>query len=199
MSLLTGISNKIQFLISKQISDPQADAYAKQQEAQAKQDAETRKREKKANQDRLREQEKQDEKNKADAELKRRSEFSMRQLFRDTAGQILGYTMSLILLVIVLYGGHIAANEAIGYRAPFRILSFIFGSLGFFYYIPRLLYKIHWKREVVPMYTFLPISVYQPTGFFEKIIFGPFSYEEDQYALDARAIVEELYKSSFKK
>jgi hypothetical protein len=199
MSVLTGLSNKIQFLLSKQISDPEADAYARQQAIQARQDAERREREQEANQRKLKEKQKRDEKQEADAELKRRSEFSMRDLFRDTAGQILSYVSILILVVFILYGGHIAANEAIGYRPPFRILSFVFGSLGFFYYIPRLLYKIHWKRETVPMYTFLPISVYHPTGFFEKIIFGPFSYEEDQYAIDARVTVEELYKNSYKK
>jgi hypothetical protein len=199
MSLLTGLSNKIQYLVSKQVSDPEANAYARQQAIQARQDAERRQREQEEDEKKLIEKQKQDEKQEADAELRRRSEFSMRGLVRDTAGQILSYVSSLILVVFILYGGHIAANEAIGYRVPFRILSFVYGSLGFFYYIPRLLYKIHWKREVVPMYTFLPISVYHPTGFFEKIIFGPFSYEEDQYAIDARAIVEELYKNSFKK
>ena len=39
MSLLTQISNKVQYSVSQAVSDPEADAYAKQQAQQAQQDA----------------------------------------------------------------------------------------------------------------------------------------------------------------
>ena len=42
---LTLAYNKVQYMVAKNLSDPEADNYAKQQAAQAKQDAEAKKRE----------------------------------------------------------------------------------------------------------------------------------------------------------
>ena len=75
-NLLTRTYNKIQYEISKKVSDPEADNYAKQQQAQAKQDKTAA--ERKAKLDKEKDEKKQEDaekKKEADA-LAKRSRFS---------------------------------------------------------------------------------------------------------------------------
>jgi hypothetical protein len=199
MSILTQISKKVNYDISKALNDPEAEAYAKQQEIQAKQDAEAKER-------KLKEEERikkdLDMKAKSDAKAKslaERSTFSIKRAMRNTASGILTGFMSLILICFILYGGHLAANDAIGYNNPFRILSFIYGCIFFFIEIPKSFIRKYWYKLEIPYYTYLPLSTYQPTGDLETIFLGGFCYREDEASNAARSVVGGLYKTAFDK
>lgn len=199
MSLLTKIGNKIQYSISELVSDPKADAFARQQAIQAQQDAEA-----KARRDAAFVKASAEEKAriKADEDAKALSERSQFKPVRATsnvaAGIIKGF-MSLILTLVILYGGHLAANEAIGYKVPFRILSFLYGCIFFFIEIPKMLIRRYWYQIKPPYYTYLPISTYQPNGDLEVLFLGAFCYQENEASQMARATVETLYKTAFEK
>jgi len=199
MSLLTSISNKVQYMVAQNVSDPDADAYAKQQADQAAAAAAT-----KAQQDEAAKQAAIDlaDKQKKDADaaaLAARSNFNSSELIGQTARSILSGLGGLVLACFLLYGGHIAANKVIGYRVPFRILSFICGMIFSIWVIPKSLYDVYWKKETLPYYTFLPISTYQPVGDLEKIFLGGFCYVEDETVEAARAAVKTLYSEAFTK
>jgi len=199
MSLVTSLYNKVQYLASNQLSDPNADAYARQQAEQAKQDAEAKKREEVAAAEKAKADAKKEEADAAAAELSARSKFDSRKLITDTANGILTGLGSVILICFCLYGGHLAANQAIGYNAPFRVLSFLYGAIVFFYVIPRSLYKVYGKGETLPYYSFLPLSTYVPNGNLEGIVLGLFCYQENDETIAARKVVEELYAAAYNK
>jgi len=199
MSLLTQVANKIKYMISQFVSDPEADAYARQQADQAAQDADTKKRidEAKAQADA-------DAKVKADtdaaaAELEERSQFKSKRAATSIASGVLKGFFSLFLFMFLLYGGHLAANQAIGYRVPFRLFMFIIGFLLSFYYIPKSLFDRYYTKIKPPYYSFLPISTYQPVGILQDIFLGGFCYTEDDNSRAARAAVESLYLTGFNK
>lgn len=198
-SITTSLYNKAQYLFSKTISDPKADAYAKQQAEQAKHDAEKKEREKKAAADKAAADEKAAKDAEKAADLAARSKFDYKELISDSAKTILTTFGSVLLALVLLYGGHLAANQAIGYKTPFRILSFIYGALGAIYIIPMSLYKVYGKGETLPYYSFLPISTYVPNGTLEEIFLGGFCYQEDEASVAARSAVETLYSNGYKK
>jgi hypothetical protein len=199
MSLLTQISNKIQYSISEWASDPEAEAYAKQQAKQREQDAEV--------QERLNETKKRAalsaaEKEKSDAkaqDMADRSEFKPQRATSNIASGIISGFMRFILTLIMLYGGHLAANEAIGHKIPFRILSFVYGCVFFFIQIPKMLFYRYWYQIKPPYYTYFPLSTYEPKGDLEILFLGAFCYKEDEGSQMARAAVETLYKTAFEK
>ena len=199
MSLLTQVSNKIQYSISQWASDPEAETYAKDKAKQDEQDAET--------QERLNEAKEKGAaaaaaKAEADAEAKSmadRSEFKPQRATGNVAAGIIKGFMNLILTLVILYGGHLAANEAIGYKIPFRILSFVYGCLFFFIEIPKMLIRRYWYQIKPAYYTYLPISTYEPMGDLEILFLGAFCYKEDNASQMARATVESLYKTAFEK
>ena len=136
-NLLTRTYNKVQYEISKKVSDPEADNYAKQQEAQAKQDKAAA--ERKTELDKQKDQKKQEdaEKKKEADELAKRSRFSpISEQIHTITKTINLYAIIFVILGLGLYGGKISANQAIGYNIPFRILSFFYGLLFFFIVIP---------------------------------------------------------------
>ena len=199
MSLLTSLSNKIEYMIAKSTSDPEAEDYAKQKADQAAADAKV-----KEEQDKLAKQtaEDADIKRKKDEEaaaLADRSKFKPKELIGDIARNILSVIGILILVFFLLYGGHIAANKAIGYKVPFRILSFLYGIVFSFWVVPKSVYDVYWKKETLPYFTFLPISTYEPVGDIEKIFLGGFCYKEDEVSSAARAAVAALYSDAFTK
>jgi len=199
MSLLRQITNKINYDMSKVLNDPEADAYAKQQAIQAKQDAEVKAREDK---EEAKAKIVSEAKAKADAKAKslaERSSFSVGRAVRNTASGIITGFMSLILICFILYGGHLAANEAIGYKIPFRILSFIYGCVFFFFEIPKSFIRRYWYQIQIPYYSYLPLSTYQPVGDFETLLLGGFCYKENETSSAARSAVGTLYKSAFDK
>ena len=199
MSLLTQISNKLQYSVSQWASDPEAEAYAKDKAKQDEQNAETKKRIDEAKK-------KSDDaataKAETEAEAKSvadRSEFKPQRATGNVAAGIVKGFMSLILTLLILYGGHLAANEAIGYKIPFRILSFVYGCLFFFIEIPKMLIRRYWYEIKPAYYTYLPISTYEPMGDLEILFLGAFCYKEDNASQMARATVEALYKTAFEK
>jgi len=199
MNLFTQISNKIQYSISKWASDPEAAAYAIEQAKQKQQDEEVQKRlaEAKAKSE-------EDAKAKAAAKTETqsmadRSEFKTGRATSNIALGILKGFTSLIFIVIILYGGHLAANNAIGYKVPFRILSFVYGCLFFFIEIPKMLIRRYAYQIKSLYYTYLPISTYQPNGDLETFFLGAFCYKEDDTSQQARIAVETLYKTAFEK
>ena len=199
MGILTQISNRVNYDLSKALNDPEVDAYAKQQAIQARQDAEVKARKDK---EEVTAKKNLDAKAKADANassLAQRSTFSVKRALRNTASGILTGFLSLILICFILYGGHLAANEAIGYKIPFRILSFIYGCIFFFIEIPKSFIRRYWYQIQIPYYSYLPLSTYQPVGDFETILLGGFCYKENENSSAARSAVETLYKSAFDK
>ena len=199
MSLLTSLSNKIQYMIAKNTSDPEAEEYAKQQADQAAADAKV-----KEERDKLAKQASDDadikrKKDEEAAALADRSKFKPTELIGDVARNILSVIGILILVFFLLYGGHIAANKAIGYKVPFRILSFLYGIVFSFWVVPKSVYDVYWKKETLPYFTFLPISTYEPVGDIEKIFVGGFCYKEDEVSSAARAAVAALYSDAFTK
>ena len=197
--LFTQVVNKIQYKISEWASDPKAQEYAKQQEAQARHNAETQARKQTAE-----EQARVQAAATAEAEAKARdlasrSQFSPTRASSNIATGILNGFMQLIFVLIAMYGGHLAANEAIGYNLPFRLLSFIYGTIFFFIVIPMSLYNTYWLNIPPKYYTYLPLSTYEPIGDLQVLFLGGFCYKEDQQAIDARNKVAELYKHGFEK
>jgi hypothetical protein len=199
MSLLTQISNKLQYSISQWASDPEADAYAKEQAKQRQHDAEAQER---INQTKSESDKNFKSKEEADAEAKsiaERSEFKPQRATSNIAAGIIKGFFQFIFTLIVLYGGHLAANEAIGYKIPFRLLSFVYGCIFFFIQIPKMLISRYWYQIKPPYYTYLPLSTYEPNGDLEVLFLGGFCYKEDTASQLARATVETLYKSAFEK
>ena len=195
MSLLEKLSNKIQYITSKQLDDPQAEEYARQQKAQKKQDLAIKKREQEKEKDDAKAQAKKAEEDAKAAELVRRSEFKPGRAIGNSATQILKILGSLVLVLLMLYGGHLAANEAIGYKYPFRILYFLYGALLFIFVIPKSFYDSFILKKIKHFYTFFPLSTYVPTGNLESFFLTPFCYVEDQYSTEARKAVEALYSN----
>jgi len=199
MSLLTQVSNKIQYNVSQWAADPEADAYAKQQAAQRVQDEETQKR---IAETKLKSEKEAKAKAISEAETKNmadRSEFNTTRATSNVASGIIKGFMSLILTMVILYGGHLAANEAIGYNVPFRILSFLYGCIFFFIQIPKMLIRRYMYQIKPPYFTYLPLSTYEPNGDLEILFLGPFCYKEDEISQMARATVETLYRNAFDK
>jgi hypothetical protein len=199
MSLITKLSNKLNYHTSIALDDPDAEEYAKQQAIQQAQD--------KAVADRKLAEDADAAKRASDAEiaslkvkdLESRNKFSVARASGETASGILKIFGSLLLTAIMLYGGHLAANQAIGYNAPFRLLTFFYGSIFFFYHIPKGLYDKYINKKKLEFYSFLPLSTYHPTGDIEKFFLAPFCYSETQESQAARAVVESLYSTAFTK
>ena len=199
VSPLTSIGNKIQYLIAKNISDPDANAYAQQQARQQVQDLAVKKQQAKLDIAAAKEAADTKIKEEEVASLAARSKFDTKQLISDAAIGTLKAVGILIIVCLALYGGHIVANQSIGYSVPFRILSFVYGSLLSFWILPKSLYDIYWLNKTLPYYSFLPLSTYIPSGDLEKIFLGPFCYTETGESRAARAAMEALYSNAFAK
>lgn len=198
-NLLSQIGNKISYSVSKWASDPEADQYAQQQAIQAQQNAEAQERLNNAKNEAAA-----DAKAKADADAKAkdladRSNFKPMRAGSNIASGILKGFLNLILVLFILYGGHLAANEAIGYNAPFRLLSFFYGCIFFFIEIPKMLVRRYWYQIKPSYFTYLPLSTYLPNGDMETFFLGAFCYKEDEASTAARAKVESMYRAAFDK
>jgi hypothetical protein len=199
MSLLTSISNKIQYSIAKSTSDPEADAYAKQQAEQAKQDAEVAKR--KAEVD-AKDKAAADKKAKDDAkaaDIAARSKFDMKKLVSDSAKGIIGFFIVLAILSFTMYGGHVAANQNMGYSVIGRIIAFLYGNILSLYIVPKAIIDVYWHKKTLPYYAFLPVSTHVPQGTFEEIFMGPFCYQADDASAKARVAVGAAYAAGVKR
>lgn len=199
MSLLTQISNKIQYSISEWASDPEAEAYAKDKAKQDEQDAETKERTDKAKEEADVAATAKTESDDKAQETADRSEFKPQRATSNIAAGIIKGFMNFISTLIILYGGHLAANSAIGYKIPFRILSFIYGCIFFFIEIPKMLIRRYAYQIKPSYYTYFPLSTYEPKGDLEILFLGAFCYKEDETSQIARGAVEGLYKTAFEK
>lgn len=199
MNVFRQIANKIQYSIAQAINDPKADEYARQQAIQAEHDAHAKAR-RDAEYARASAEEKARIKANEDAKaLADRSEFNPFRATGNIAGGVIDGFFKFILTLVILYAGHLAMNEAIGYKIPFRILSFVYGCLFFFIEIPKMLIYRYWYQIKPPYYTYFPLSTYEPKGDLEILFLGAFCYKEDGASQAARATVESLYRTAFEK
>jgi hypothetical protein len=199
MSLLRKISNKISYSIAKVLNDPEADAYGRQQEAQEAHDREVRQRQATDAAAATAAALAKTRSDQTAAKLEDRSQFRPGRAISNISNGILNMFFKFFMTVIMLYAGHLSANEAIGYNVPFRILSFIYGKLLFFYVIPRFLIRKYYYNISNINYAFLPVSTYVPATDAEKILLKPFCYKEDQHSTAEKAAVDLLYKTAFEK
>ena len=196
---LTLAYNKVQYMIAKNLSDPEADNYAKQQAAQAKQDAEAKKRKVEAAKNATEAEQQKKEEQEAALELQKRSQFSS---VGDNVANILNGVLkvfsSLLLISLILYGGYISANKAIGYNIPFRLLSFLYGCIFFIFVIPKMFFDIYYNNIKYHHYAFLPLTTHVPSGNFENFFIGAFCYTENDTSRAAKEEVRQLYEKGFK-
>ena len=188
--------NKIKYSIDKELRDPEADAYAKQQEIQAEQDKAVADRKAaaaaKASVDAKEAQEKKVE----DAEKERKSKFSpVSHTGAKVAQNIFIIFWSLLLILLGLYAGSLCANKAIGYNIPFRLMSFFYGMILFPAVYIRMFIEMY-RGVKSPYYGFLPIWKYEPDGWVERIFWGPFSFVDDGGIGTAQQEVKDLYISA---
>ena len=194
MGLLDNAMNKISYMINQSVSDPKADEYARQKKIQDEQDAEVAKRKaaQKAKDDAAAAAKTTSEA--AAASLVTRSKFNLGGVIRKSAQGSLLLIFILGAILFATYGGHLLANQSIGWSSPVRILMFFYGCLGSFYLVPKSLYDVYWLGNTLPYYTFLPLSTYLPQGDLQRIILGPFCYVDDASVQKARADVKALYE-----
>lgn len=199
MSLLKKVSNKINYSIAQVLNDREADEYARQQEAQEAQERAVRERQAAeaagvslaaaaAARDRI-----------AAAKLEDRSQVKPGRALNRIASGILKTIFYLFLIIVICYAGHLSANEAIGYNIPFRIFSFIYGQIFFWFVIPKFLIRKYWYGLPNHNYAFLPVSTYTPITDAEKILLKPFCYVEDKNYAAAKAAVDALYYNAYQK
>ena len=196
---LTLAYNKVQYMIAKNLSDPEADNYAKQQAAEAKQYAEAKKRKVEAAKNATEAEQQKKEEQEAALELQKRSQFSS---VGDNVANILNGVLkvfsSLLLISLILYGGYISANKAIGYNIPFRLLSFLYGCIFFIFVIPKMFFDIYYNNIKYHHYAFLPLTTHVPSGNFENFFIGAFCYTENDTSRAAKEEVRQLYEKGFK-
>jgi cation transport ATPase len=194
MFRLKQLYNKAINKVDKELTDPEAEEAAKQAEKQAKQEAEVAARlekEEKAKQKAEAKRIQAEEKAKA---LQERAEFNVGKTVRSASSNIITITVIIGVVMIMMYGGHLASNSAIGYSPFMRVLMFMYGTLLFWYIIPKTLYDVYWVGKELDYYTFIPLTTYVPQNGFEEIVFGPFCYEESEKTRAARDTVKALYE-----
>lgn len=187
-------------MVATAVSDPKAEEYAKQQAIQKKQDEEVRQREAAASKASAEADAKKKSAAEASADLASRSQMNPSKAAADIAKSTLNWFFFIFLAMIALYGGSIAANMSIGYNVPFRRMSFVYGTLMFFLVIPYYIYLVYFKNQTIPYYSFFPTnSTYVPIDTLEQILYGWYCYKEDDASKAARAIVQKIYESGFKR
>jgi hypothetical protein len=198
MSVFTSIYNKIIYTLTQYFDDPEANAYAEQQEIQKQQDAEAKQR---ADAEAKKIQKDADNSAKAQEDaisLNERSTVSPSRAVSKISSGVLYVIKTLGIVILMIAGGYLAANEAIGYNTPFRIFSFIYGALFFWVVIPRAIIRKYFYKIDLQYYTLLPLSTYKPAPGIESFFLTPFCYDEDK-RFNEKAEVELLYKNGYLK
>jgi len=190
--------NKIDYLLSEFLNDPDAAAHVKEQADQKAQDEETKKRLEEANAKAEEDANTKSEEDAKAAELVDRSEFKPKRAAGNIARGIVADFIFFSIICIMLYAGHIESNRAIGYNLPFRIVSFIYGSLAFFYVIPRMLYEKYWLKIPQIIYATVPIIAHNQATHVNEYL-ATVMYSEDSSVSEARKAVESLYSEAFRK
>lgn len=102
---------------------------------------------------------------------------------------------SFLILFLCLVSGSLAANSAIGRSRGYRILYFLYGAIPF--YAPLvILYTIYRRiREgPLPYYAPLPLSIEPATTRLGKILWFPFYWIPDSYAVEQYDKFQETLK-----
>jgi len=203
---LTLLSNKINHTIYTNLNDPEAEAYAKEQAKKAEQDKLVAERKALADKSQAEKDKALANKQEEDAVKAERSKFKP---IKHTGGLVAKKSIdmfwSLLVILLALYAGSISANKAIGYNIPFRLFSFLYGVILFPLVYIMLIIDMY-RGTTKHMHAFLPLMRYPqptwngemwngPSGWIERIFWGPFSYTDDgSVSLDAaREEVKNLY------
>jgi len=203
---LTLLSNKINHTIYTNLNDPEAEAYAKEQAKKAEQDKLVAERKAVADANKVEHDKALAKKQEEDAVKAERSKFKP---INHTGGLVamksIYMFLSLLLIFLALYAGSICANKAIGYNIPFRLFSFLYGAILFPFVYIMLIIDMY-RGSTRHMHAFLPLMRYPkplsngemwngPSGWIERIFWGPFSYTDDgSVSLDAaREEVKNMY------
>jgi hypothetical protein len=193
---LSLVYNKLKYQVDKELRDPEADAYAKQQALQAEQDKAVADRKASAAAKASVDAKEAQEKKLEDEEKARKSKFSpVSHTSAKVAQNIFAVFSSLLLILLGLYAGSLSANKDIGYNIPFRIMSFIYGAILFPVIYIRMFIDMY-RGIKRPYYGFLPIWKYEPDGWVERIFWGPFSFVDDGGIGTAEQEVKDLYISA---
>lgn len=111
--------------------------------------------------------------------------FQLKRLLKETysiAGKVVG---SLFIVMLALVSGMLTANDAIGRDTQYRILYFIYGAIGFPFMLIYYLYR--WFFGTAPhIYRLLPLYTEQADTSIGRFFLFPFTYTEDQAAIDAK-------------
>jgi len=203
---LTLLSNKINHTIYTNLNDPEAEAYAKEQAKKAEQDKLVAERKALADKSQAEKDKALAKKQEEDAVKAERSTFKP---IKHTGGLVAKKSIdmfwSLLVILLALYAGSISANKAIGYNIPFRLFSFLYGVILFPLVYIMLIIDMY-RGTTKHMHAFLPLMRYPkpmwngemwngPSGWIERVFWGPFSYTDDgSVTLDAaREEVKNLY------
>jgi len=112
--------------------------------------------------------------------LQEQQEFSIKRLTSTASGVAISVFGSLILTVIILFGGCLAANMAIGRTIYYRIFYFLFACLPWitpFVYVYAALLQL--RGQGVTIYSMLPITTTPATTRLGKVLLLPFLYIQD--------------------
>lgn len=194
MDRLKKLFNKAVNKVDKELDDPAAEEAARRAEKQAKQEAEVAARLEKEEKEKLKAEAKRIQAEEKAKALQERAEFNVGKTIRSASTNIITITAIIGLVMIMLYGGHLASNSAIGYSPFMRVLMFMYGNLLFWFIIPKTLYDVYWLGKPKDYYTFIPLTTYTPQNRFEELVFGPFCYEESDKTRAARDAVKNLYE-----
>ena len=109
-----------------------------------------------------------------------KQQFSSTRLATNASQVALSVFLSLILIVIILFGGCLAANMAIGRTIYYRIFYFLFACLPWitpFVYVYAALLQL--RGRGVTIYSMLPITTTPATTRLGKVMLLPFLYVQD--------------------
>jgi len=84
-----------------------------------------------------------------------------------------------LIVGLALWGGTLAANDAIFRSKGYRVLNFIYGSIFCVFVLPYYLLR-YFKGAAPTLFALLPLTTYQPQSIFEKLIYGLFWYIENK-------------------
>ena len=113
-----------------------------------------------------------------------KAEFSLKRMLSKIGSTAVQVFFGFLILVLMLLGGTLAANDAIGRPLAFRILYFIYGCLGFFVVIPYYIFR-YFKDDSPHIYTLLPLTTSASESDIGRFFFAPFTYKEDAFAKEA--------------
>jgi len=145
----------------------------------------------------------------AAAELSARSKFSSPSGFlKKLSSQSLIVIYVLLVVVLFIFGGKLAANDAIGWSRPMRVVSFLYGGImnsiiTVFTGIPVPimfiieLIRIYYFKMPYRDYSILPVMEYAPTSMMENLFIGWLCYTPDEASMKAKQDVAESYRAAF--